>query len=595
MTALSIIASCLKRSSISVNVIVMGALCLTTVQAATFTVTNTNDSGAGSFRQAILDANALIGVDDIAFNIPGSGHHTIQPLTALPDITGIVTIDGWTQGGGGYTGPPLIEIDGQNISGYNHGLRILVHACTVRGLVINRCSDQIFLFGVDGSSLGDAHHCIIQGNYLGTDVSGTSTYPVGSYGVNVYWSHSNTIGGTSPEMRNIIAGNSYEIYINGHAASDNVIQGNYIGTDVTGMNDPDTYGPMSCIYIWDGSNNLIGGNGYAGEYNIISGSTSHGIYITGSNATGNRIQGNVIGADATGAGALSNLLAGVYITGGASHGIIGGIGTGETNIIAFNGQHSAGLGGVIIDDGTSIAISANQIHSNGYWGDLGIDLNNDGVTPNDPGDTDTGPNHLMNYPVLTSFATAGGTTYISGTLNSTPNTLFALEFFSNQYADPTGYGEGQKFLGLGVVITDPSGNIPFTQSFATTVPDDYCVTATTTACDSSTSEFSEAVYYVDMALTGTRVLTQHALDWNAVPGAFAYWVFGESNQAYFDPDLVGYTNRQAVVPAPTLTWTTTTGIGDSANNWTYMVVAVTSGGLELARTNYVGEHDFDLP
>jgi len=374
VTVLSTVSGSIKKSSVTAAAIILWALCLTTVQAATFVVTNTNDSGAGSLRQAILDVNALVSTDNIVFNIPGPGVHTIQPLTNLPDIVDIVTIDGWTQGGVGYTGPPLIEIDGQNLSGLSWGFRILERGCTVRGFVINRCGDQIWLYGDDGTHFGDAHHCIIQGNYIGTDISGTSTYSSGSYGVEVYWSHSNTIGGTSPEMRNIISGNSYEVYINGEGASGNIVQGNYIGTDVTGMNDPFALGASRNIYIWDGSNNLIGGNGYAGAYNIISGSHSHGIHITGPNATGNRIQGNVIGADATGTGALGNEYVAILFEGGASRSIVGGIGTGETNIIAYNAQASPGLGGVIIDDATSIAVSANQIHSNGYWGALGKDV-----------------------------------------------------------------------------------------------------------------------------------------------------------------------------------------------------------------------------
>jgi len=276
---------------------------------------------------------------------------------------------------------------------------------------------------------------------------------------------------------------------------------------------------------------------------------------------------------------LPNYYSGVYFDNGASHSIVGGIGTGEKNIIAYNANGSYALGAVIIDEScTSIAVSANSIYGNGGYDDLGIDLNNDGVTPNDAGDSDMGANTLINFPVLDGFTTGGGNTYVSGTLNSTPSTLFALEFFSNQVADPSGHGEGETFLGIVVVTTDAAGNAPFTQSFGATVPDNYCITATTTNVDSCTSEFSQAVYYMDLVLDGTRVATQHVLDWNAVAGASAYWVFGESNEAYFDPDLTTYSNRQAVVPAPTITWATTTGIGDFSNNWSYMVVAVDSGG-----------------
>src|ERR1039457_4729828 len=78
--------------------------------AATLPVSNANDSGAGSLRQAILDANATSGLDTIIFQIPGSGVHTIVLLAALPAITDPVVIDGTTQPG--YAGTPLIELNG---------------------------------------------------------------------------------------------------------------------------------------------------------------------------------------------------------------------------------------------------------------------------------------------------------------------------------------------------------------------------------------------------------------------------------------------------------------------------------------------------
>src|SRR5438552_13328016 len=94
------------RLALVLGVVVMFAWLINSSRAATFTVTNTNDSGAGSLRQAILDANEITGTDTITFNIPGSGVHTISPLSALPTITGAVTIDGTTQPG--FTGSPVI-------------------------------------------------------------------------------------------------------------------------------------------------------------------------------------------------------------------------------------------------------------------------------------------------------------------------------------------------------------------------------------------------------------------------------------------------------------------------------------------------------
>src|SRR5258708_27938781 len=112
-------------------------------QAATFTVTNTNDSGAGSLRQAILDADASAGADLITFNISGAGVHTISPLSVLPTITDPVTIDGYTQPGasvntlaGGDNAILLIELSGAAAGGVD-GLSITAGSCTIRGLVIN--------------------------------------------------------------------------------------------------------------------------------------------------------------------------------------------------------------------------------------------------------------------------------------------------------------------------------------------------------------------------------------------------------------------------------------------------------------------------
>jgi len=570
--------------------------------AATYVVTNTNDAGPGSLRQAIIDANGNIGTDDIAFNISGAGVHTIAPLTDLPWVSGPTNIDGWTQGGPGYTGPPLIEVTGASVSGAgNHdGIDIRARDCLIRGLILNEWSYQIHLFGDDNTGVANAGRCQIQGNYIGLDATGTTVPGTGgSAGIAVYWSDNNIIGGTASALRNIITGNYYEIWINGANASGNVIQGNYIGTDVTGMNDPYPLGGNSNIYIWDGSNNHIGGNGFAGEYNIISASYTYGVYITGSQAMYNRIQGNVIGLDVMATGDLGNGVAGIYFTGDASHSIVGGIGTGEMNIIARNGYNSGSLrgAGVKIDDGcTSIAVSANSIYENGIYGELGIDLNDDGTTPNDDLDPDSGANDLQNFPVLTSFSTAAGSTYVRGTLNSESSSLYALEFFSNEWPDPAGYGEGETFLGIDVVTTDINGNATFDFGFPTVVPDDYCITATATAIDSCTSEFSHTAYLVDFVVDGIDIAGELIMSWNKVPGTHEYWIYGAANDPYFEPEVSSpYTHRLAVVPGMTATWGSTNGIGDDANNWTYVIVAVNSGAFELARSNYFGEFDYDLP
>src|SRR5262249_14978172 len=149
-------------------------------------VTNTNDAGAGSLRQAILDANARPGPDTIQFNISGAGVHTISPLSALPSITEAVSIDGATQPG--LAGTPLIEIDGSGAGAGASGLTITAGGSTIRGLVINRfAADGIRISGASAASN------TVQGNYIGTNAAGTAALGNGEYGVYVVDASSNTI------------------------------------------------------------------------------------------------------------------------------------------------------------------------------------------------------------------------------------------------------------------------------------------------------------------------------------------------------------------------------------------------------------------
>ncbi len=339
-------------------------------------------------------------------------------------------------------------------------------------------------FGLLISSAG-AEQNVVAGNFIGTDVTGTVAMGNLKNSVTINnGAHHNLIGTNGDGVadaaeRNIISGNRQGgVNITGSETNHNVVAGNFIGTDVTGtvgMGNQQTPG----VAITTGAHsNLIGTNGDGmgddAERNIISANGGAGVLVVGNS---NVIAGNLIGTDITGTAALPNSQFGVWIISGDDN-TIGGTATSESNVIAFNV-----LDGVFVQagPGTGNAILSNSIFSNTG---LGIDLGQDGVTLNDPEDDDTGVNNLQNFPVLTSASTGG----VQGTLNSTPNTAFLLEFFANSTCDFSGFGEGETFLGSTNVSTDGSGNTNFTGIFP--VPLGTFVTATATDPNNNTSEFS---------------------------------------------------------------------------------------------------------
>src|SRR5712672_811429 len=146
-------------------IILLAATRTPNVQGATLTVTNNNDTGAGSLRQALLDANNNPGLDTIVFDISGTNVHTIALATPLPPVTEPAVIDGTTQNGFTSNNKPVIEINGAS-AGNQTGLRLLAGGSTVRGLAINRC-------GTDGIDVSGPGTNVIQGNFIGLDPGGT--------------------------------------------------------------------------------------------------------------------------------------------------------------------------------------------------------------------------------------------------------------------------------------------------------------------------------------------------------------------------------------------------------------------------------------
>jgi uncharacterized repeat protein (TIGR01451 family)/CSLREA domain-containing protein len=446
---------------------------LAAVPTATYTVNATTgydgtcDSHC-SLRDAINEANTNIGPDTIGFNISGSSPFTMS--MGFQTISDPVIIDGYTQPGASpatSSAPATIQIE---VIGT---LDITAGGSTVKGLAIYATNHVgIRLMTLGGNT--------IQGNYIGTDASGSVAKGY-STGVSISDSSSNTIGGTSPAERNIISGNGTSgINIYGSSSAGNVVTGNYIGTDPTGTMAVPNFNGVSFQAT---SNNSVGGS-TAAEANLISGNKNIGVLFTNGSVS-NQIKGNIIGLDAPGTAFLPNKT-GVYVWGYQS--FIGGTSQSEGNVIAGNSDHGIEVSSPF----TGTTILYNQIFENGK---LGIELGTDGVTSNDTGDVDTGPNDLQNYPILTEVSSLSGiTTTITGTLNSTPNTNFWLQFFVNGRCDHTAHGEGESFIGDWLATTDGAGDASFEAAFGLPLPNGMLVTASATNVDTGdTSEFARCV------------------------------------------------------------------------------------------------------
>ena len=629
-------------------------------------VTNTSDSGAGSLRQAILDANASGSPSSIVFSIPTTDPgfngrwFTIRPTSGLPWVTQDGTsIDGSTEAVfAGDTNPsgPEVELNGSLAPGAA-GLELLSSGNRINGLVV----DGFVGPGADGIGIiGSGSNNVVTGSYIGLDPTGSMA--VGNnQGVGIYAGTGNRIGGTTAAERNVISGNAFngiEILTNGNvvegnyvgtdasgtgaigngqegigleesagenviggsspgagnvssgnahcgvwvAGSGNLVQGNYLGTDVTGTmllgnaqdgvsvgrnsvvgenriignlaagngngvalrssNDNVVQGnrlernTMSGLIVTllfaghtstgnllggagPGEGNLVSGNGQgiavmnaaqttiegnlvgtdasgnaafgnrsdgidvnastdtliggttAAARNVVSGNRGTGITIaTGS--IGTVVRGNYVGTDKTGSSAVPNAGNGIAFWGGASRNSIGGSAAGAGNVIAWNEA-----AGIVLSDGTGNTISGNSIFSNAG---LGIDLGGNSVTQNDPGDSDAGPNNLQNFPVLASANVVAGQLVVQGTIDTLSPQTVVIELFANAVptpgGDPSGYGEGAVFLGTATPNASGSFTVPLPAVASGTL-----ISATATDAAGNTSEFAQDVAVTSSSLS----------------------------------------------------------------------------------------------
>ena len=438
------------------------------------TVVSVRDSGQGSLRQALTNGNALsnsglaqsgktAGVENVLFMLPTgstyagsnsgyasafiSGIATVALASALPAISSTLTLD--ATGQSGWSSAPILELNGAGAGASAYGLDVTAANCTVRGIIVNRCTLAGIRFS--GSATGSTiqgcylgvnsagtaasanqnglqlytasnqvggtaawQKCLLSGNtqrglmiygtaatgnsvqncYIGVNAAGTGTVGNGSDGLAIY-APSNTIGGTSSSARCIICGNGGSgIFVdtNGGAvtATANTIQGCFVGTNAAGTA---ALANSTAGITLGSASNVVGGTA-AGAGCLLSGNTQYGLIMNGSGAATNVVQGNYCGTNATGTGPLPNGIYGIYIHIAASC-QIGGTATGAGNLVS--GNSSSGIFADSAATGTQIQGNLIGVTLSGAGalpnGDNGILLS--GCNSNTIGGTATGAGNLI--------------------------------------------------------------------------------------------------------------------------------------------------------------------------------------------------------
>ena len=544
--------------------------------AATIVVNSTADSAANdghcTLREAITAANTNsvsggaageciaggTGTDTIEFTIADGGCVggppkicTIAPSTPLPDVTAPVVIDGYMQPNAsantlaiGDNAVILIRLDASAVTGTALHLASGSDGSIVRGLSIVKpggdANNLGYMMKLDGSNVTVAgnfigvepdgatvstNHVIfdvldvngtgntiggttpaarnlianttsqalwiergtlhvVEGNYIDLDATGTVAIGNAQYGIDV-GTGGNTVGGSAAGAGNVIGGLSsvvLQFTSNSFNPGASSAQGNFIGTDASGTAAL-AAGPYGIVI--GGSSGIVTIGGSApGSGNLIRGSMD-GLLVNGDAAAGTPvIQGNHIGVGLTGA-LLPSGNSGIMLT-NSGGGLVGGTAPNEGNVIACNGTN-----GVAVAFANGWAVLGNSIYGNGF----GISLSgSDSISPptqNDPNDADTGNNNLQNYPVISGVTIVSNTSVqVSGSLNSEASKTYRLEFFANARCDKSRNGQGAKFIGFKDVSTNATNDALFGPLPFVVPADSHVITATATDPNGNTSEFS---------------------------------------------------------------------------------------------------------
>ncbi|MGB8326774.1 MAG: SdrD B-like domain-containing protein [Steroidobacteraceae bacterium] len=347
------------------------------------TIVNVNDTGQGSLRQLITNANTLTGDASLAqaglvaakenavFMISNGtaaaglraannyfvgGVATIAPVSVLPTISAPLVLDATKQPG--FTATPVVELNGAGSGGVS-GLTISAGSSAVRGLVINRFTQAGVYLITGGTNL-------LAGNYIGTNAAGTAAL-ANSFGIEIDNSPNNVIGGTVAADANVVSGNvGKNISLDNAGSTGNLIEGNRIGTNATGTA---AIASAVGVQLTNAPSNTIGGT-TSGAGNLISGNASQGIFMIGS-TTGTVVQGNLIGTNAAGTAAIPNNF-GVFIA-GPSGNTVGGTTAAARNVISGNTTVGLDIQGVT---------ATNNVVAGNY---IGLDVTGAAAVPNGAG------------------------------------------------------------------------------------------------------------------------------------------------------------------------------------------------------------------
>jgi parallel beta-helix repeat protein len=446
--------------------------------ATTLVVTNTLDSGPGSLRQAIIDANGSPNVNRIEFAIGGScGPRVITLATALPDITGPVVIDGYTQPGAsrntqavGSNAARCIILDGSNANGA---------PSTVAAVVVDTGSDAAVT--IDGLAFGgfslyavnfiDGEGHSVRGSQFGGTVGSLTLVPnvnglqIGDVtGAEIGLRFNRNDPSATYGARNVFADSTDGGIVVSASATGTVIGDNYIGIGPNGSNAGT--GNRDGIRVLGLSTEIRGA--------VISNNDRHGIFITSASASGTEASENRIGVpiicvlDCSGYG---NGEDGVRIDGGAARNRVFG------NTVAYNGDD-----GIVITNSIHNTLYENAIYENGEQpidlGDNGTSANGNNSGPTPPGAGNNG----QNRPAVSSAEGTANQGIARGTLGSR-NGQYRIDFYGADtcplpFPTPSASGSPRVWLGAGVVeITNGTattdGSVAFEIPISTRPPSAY--------------------------------------------------------------------------------------------------------------------------